>query len=88
MATRKVTGGTTSKGKAKATAKGTTSKRVNTQPPVEGSASATSQEPSVGTQPSLSTAIRPSISDASGGEGADEGTIEVGQRAKANSSQP
>jgi len=48
---KKVTGGTTFKEKAKATVGGTTSKRINNQPLAEGTASATLQESSVGTQP-------------------------------------
>ena len=48
---KKVTNCVTFKGKAKATAGGTTSKQINSQPLAEGTASATSQKSSVGTQP-------------------------------------
>ena len=48
---KKVIGGTTSKGKVNTTVGGATSKRINNQSFAEGTTSATSQEPSVGTQP-------------------------------------
>ena len=48
---KKVIGGATSKGKAKATAEGATSEQINNQPFTGGTAFATLQELSVGTQP-------------------------------------
>jgi len=53
MAPRKrLTGGTTSKGKAKAITGGTTSKLINNQSLADGTASILSREPTTSSQPS------------------------------------
>ena len=48
---KKLIDGAIFKGKDKAIVRGTTSKQINNQPLGKGTASATSQDPSVGTQP-------------------------------------